>query len=55
MRHLTLLLLIAVTAVLSLMTQPPDAQAEGVVWLTDYKAALKQAAAEDKPVFLEFR
>lgn len=55
MRHLTLLVLFAVTAVLSLTTQSPEVQAEGVVWLTDYNAALKQAATDDKPIFLEFR
>ncbi|MBX3459364.1 MAG: hypothetical protein KF696_05250 [Planctomycetes bacterium] len=55
MRHLTLLALCAVAVALSLTTIDRTAEAAGVVWLADYNAALKQAADENKPIFLEFR
>jgi len=45
--------LASVAALLSKPTQTVGA--ESFEWLTDYDAGLKRAAAENKPIFLEFR
>jgi hypothetical protein len=57
MKRLTISVLLtaicAVAAVLSTPTQTVGA--EGFEWVTDYDAGIKKAAAENKPIFLEFR
>lgn len=50
------LLLFAFAIAGSFATAPgEEVSAAGHEWLTDYKAGLEKARAENKPIFLEFR
>ena len=57
MRRIALTLLLFAVAVggyMAAATEEP-VSAAGHEWITDYKAGLEKAKAEDKPIFLEFR
>ena len=57
MKRLALTVLLGCAAVVAfiLASPPQTVEADGVEWITDYKAGLEQARVEDKPIFLEFR
>lgn len=51
----SLLLTLAMIGAWWASTPPETVDAGGFEWITDYKAGLEKARAEDKPIFLEFR
>jgi hypothetical protein len=57
MKRLTISLLLGVAALIAavLADQTQTVEADGQEWITDYKAGLEKAAADKKPIFLEFR
>lgn len=57
MRRIAFTLLLFAFAVAGVFATASDEQvnAAGQEWLTDYKAGLEKARAENKPIFLEFR
>ena len=57
MKKLSLSLAACVAALVAAIatSQPQTIEADGFEWITDYKQGLEKAAAEKKPIFLEFR
>lgn len=48
-------IMIRLIALLAFLSHVAFAQAQSITWHTNYREALREAAATKKPVFLEFR